>query len=68
MLENNQFHFKRFLFKSTSNGCFDNVWWKSGNHTEIRKLSEIYLEPSQRSMMELSFENGQQLVKVIYFR
>ena len=41
---------------------------KSGNHTEIKNLSETYLKPSQRSMMELLFENSQQLVTVNYFR
>ena len=51
-LENNQFHFKRFHFKSTSSGSFDKVWWKSRSRTEIRNLSVAYLEPSQRSMME----------------
>ena len=41
---------------------------ESRNHTEIRNLSETYLEPSQRSMMELLFDNSWQLVTVNYFR
>ena len=51
-LKSNQFHFKGFHFKSTSNGSFNKVWWKSRKHIEIRNLSEAYLEPSQRSMTE----------------
>ena len=58
ILESNRFHFKRFHFKSTSNGWFGNVWWKSRNHPEIRNLSETYLEPNQRYMMVLLFESS----------
>ena len=43
IFESNLFHFKRFHFKSTSNGCFDKVWWKSGNHTKITIFSEAWL-------------------------
>ena len=52
LLKNSQFHFKGFLFKFTSSGSFNVVRRKSRNHTEIRNLSEAYLEPSQRSMTE----------------
>ena len=52
-LKSSQFHFKGFHFKSTSSGSFNKVWWKRRNHTEIRNLSETYLEPSQRTMTDL---------------
>ena len=51
-LKSSQFHFKEFCFKSTSSGSFNRVWWKSRNHTEIRNPSEMYLEPSQRSITQ----------------
>ena len=51
-LKNSKFHFKGFHFKSTLRGSFDKIWWKNRNHIEIRNLSEVHLELSQRSLME----------------
>ena len=58
ILKSSLFHFKGFAFKSTSNTCFEKVWWKSENHIEIRNHSKVYLEPRQRSMIELLLENS----------
>ena len=44
------------------------LFWQGMVEKRELHLSEMYLEPSQKSMMELLFENSWQLVTVNYFR